>query len=288
MPEGLAVANWVLKTARGVTAFYDIDTPVTLAKLERGDEEYLAAGAIPRFGMYLSFTGGPILQKLERRFGANMARAFYCSVDPDLYFPEPRQPAWLLGYLGTYSADRQPALQSLLVDAAAQMPLEKFAVAGPLYPPDLTWPENVERIEHLAPPQHRAFYNAQKFTLNITRLDMRNAGYSPSVRLFEAAACATPILSDYWPGLETLFTPGKEIVVARSTAEALRHLTAIGETARLAIGRAARQRVLAEHTAEHRARQLERYIAEYRSPLHAPSAVVASAVPLRPRRADNV
>ena len=288
VPEGVAVADWVLRTARGITAFYDIDTPVTLAKLERGDEEYLAARAIPRFGIYLSFTGGPTLRRLENQFGAKMARAFYCSVDPELYCPEPRQPEWLMGYLGTYSADRQPALESLLAQPAAQLPRARFAVAGPLYPPDLEWPDNVERIEHLAPPQHRAFYNAQKFTLNITRADMRNAGYSPSVRLFEAAACGTAILSDPWPGLETLFTPHKEILVARSTAEALQYLTATSDLQRAEIGRAARKRVLAEHTAEHRARQLEHYVAEYRGQLFPPSAILASAVSTRQRRSGRL
>ena len=262
VPDGVEVGDWVQRTARGITAFYDIDTPVTLSKLERGDEEYLAASAVPRYGMYLSFTGGPVLRRIEREFGAPMARALYCAVDPELYYPEHRPPDWLMGYLGTHSADRQPALEALLIEPARQLAKSRFAVAGPLYPSTIEWPDNVERCEHLPPPEHRSFYNGQQFTLNITRADMVKAGYSPSVRLFEAAACGTPIISDYWVGLDELFTPGKEVLVARSTADALRLLQGFNESERAELGRRARERVLTEHTAVHRAAQLEQYVAE--------------------------
>ncbi len=265
VPEGVAVGDWVLQTAAGITAFYDIDTPVTLAKLERGDEEYVARRQISQYGLYFSFTGGPTLRRIEKQFGARMARALYCSVDADLYFPEARERTWLMGYLGTYSEDRQPALEQLLIGPARQLTTERFAVAGPLYPDKIDWPENVERIEHLAPPQHRAFYNAQRFTLNITRADMRNSGYSPSVRLFEAAACGTPIVSDAWPGIEEFFVPGKEILIARSTADAIGYLTRPSEPEALAIGVRGRKRVLREHTAVHRALQIEQYVQEYRT-----------------------
>jgi spore maturation protein CgeB len=263
VPDGVKVAEWVHCTAQGITAFYDIDTPVTLAKLERGDFEYLVPGAIAKFGMYLSFTGGPTLRRIERDFGSRMARALHCSVDPELYYPEPRAPEWLLGYLGTYSADRQPALERLLIAPARKLPLKRFVVAGPLYPNEISWPSNVSRIEHLPPAEHRSFYNAQRFTLNITRADMVKAGHSPSVRLFEAAACAIPIISDWWVGLDEIFTPGKEVVIAKSASEAVRLLGRLTESQRIAIGRRARDRILAEHTSSHRARQVEEYVREY-------------------------
>ena len=93
----------------------------------------------------------------------------------------------------------------------------RFCVAGSLYPDHLVWPANVERIDHLPPSTHRSFYNSQFWTLNVTRADMVRAGYSPSVRLFEAAACGTPIISDAWPGLAEIFEPGAEILIARSS-----------------------------------------------------------------------
>ncbi len=260
VPEGVAVGEWVTTTTRGITAFYDIDTPVTLAKLARGDREYLSPALIKRYALYLSFTGGPTLERLERQYGAPRARPLYCAVDPNLYYPECCEERWELGYLGTYSPDRQPALEALLIEPARRWAQGCFVVAGPQYPPTIAWPANVQRIEHLPPARHRAFYNAQRFTLNITRADMVRAGYSPSIRLFEAAACATPIISDYWEGLEIFFTPGKEILIARAPQEALHYLRELPEAERVALGWGARARVLSEHTAAHRAAELEAYI----------------------------
>jgi spore maturation protein CgeB len=267
VPEGVAAGNWVVDEANGLTAFYDIDTPVTLAKLADGDCSYLSPELIPRYQLYLSFTGGPTLARIESLYCAPMARPLYCAVDPDLYYPEPfTAKKWKLGYLGTYSDDRQPALERLLLAPARLDPADEMVVAGSLYPEPVQWPDNVERIAHLSPADHRAFYNAQDFTLNITRAEMIRAGYSPSVRLFEAAACGTPIVSDAWPGLETFFTPGEEILLAESTAEMLAILREVPATTALALGRRARERVLAHHTAAHRAAELEALIIKASSP----------------------
>jgi spore maturation protein CgeB len=260
VPDGIAVARWALETARGRAAFYDIDTPVTFAALSRGACEYLSRELVPRFDLYLSFTGGPMLAALERELGAKRAVPLYCSVDPELYRPADADPSWDLGYLGTYSPDRQPALEQLLVEPARRWPEGRFAVVGPQYPPALAWPRNVVRRDHLAPPEHPGFYTAQRFTLNVTRADMVQAGFSPSVRLFEAAACATPVVSDPWRGLDTFFEPGREILLARSPEESLRIIRETPEGERRRLGAAARRRVLAEHTAAHRARSLERYV----------------------------
>jgi spore maturation protein CgeB len=254
VPDGVAVGEWVTATARGVPAFYDIDTPVTLAKLDRGDHEYLAPHLIPSYRIYLSFTGGPTLRRLEDDLGSPHAEAFHCLVDPELYFPEPTAARWDLGYLGTYSEDRQPALERLLLEPARRDPSLRCVVAGPQYPAEIEWPANVERIEHLPPARHRRFYAEQRFTVNVTRADMARAGWSPSVRLFEAGACAVPVISDAWEGLDAFFAPGREIIVAEQPDEVLR---ALAEADGPAIGAAARERVLREHTAEQRARQLE-------------------------------
>jgi spore maturation protein CgeB len=192
-----------------------------------------------------------------RRYGSPAARALYCSVDPEAYPALERAKRWDLSYLGTYSPDRQPTLDRLLIEPARRAPHLRFVVAGPQYPDDIAWPENVERIDHVPPHEHPGFYAASRSTLNVTRADMIRAGYSPSVRLFEAAACATPIISDMWPGLETLFLPAREIVLAAHPEEVLQRLATSGEAERAAIGQAARRRVLAEHTAAHRADTLE-------------------------------
>lgn len=262
VPDGVAVGNVVTSLAKGVTAFYDIDTPVTLAKLEKGDYEYLHPSQISQYNLYLSFTGGPTLQRIEQQFGSPMARALHCSFDADLYYPEQREKQWDLGYLGTYSDDRQPPLQNLMLGAAAVFKRGKFVVAGPQYPATIHWPGNVQRIEHLPPSAHRDFYNSQRFTLNITRADMVRAGYSPSVRLFEAAACATPIISDDWDGIESFFEAGTEILITRSAGDTLHYLRDLTEEERVAIGERARSKVLHQHTANHRATELENYYNE--------------------------
>ena len=262
VPDGIEIGNWVTRSARGVCAFYDIDTPETLSQLESDRPLYLSRALIPRYGLYLSFTGGPALELLERKYGAPRARPLYCSADAEMYRPEPPDLHWDLGYMGTYSADRQPGLERLLLQAAAADRQSRFIVAGPQYPEAIDWPGNVTRIAHLPPDQHRSFYNRQRFTLNLTRSRMREMGYSPSVRLFEAAACATPIISDAWPGLETLFTPNEEILIAESTRDTLEYLHTLSERERLAIGARARERMLNEHTSEHRARELLGYVAE--------------------------
>jgi spore maturation protein CgeB len=261
VPEGVAVGRFVQETARGVTAFYDIDTPVTLAKIEGGDFEYLSPEVIAGFDLYLSFTGGPTLRHIERRYGAPAARALYCSVDPDAYPPLDLPKKWDLSYLGTYSPDRQPTLERLLIEPARRLPHRRFVVAGPQYPAGIDWPANVERIEHLPPSEHPAFYCASRFTLNVTRADMIAAGWSPSVRLFEAAACAVPVISDRWEGLDALFAPGREILLADGTGDVTAALEA-GDAGAPAIGLAARERVLAAHTAAHRAAELETHLAE--------------------------
>jgi spore maturation protein CgeB len=227
VPEGIEVGAWVQRTALGVTAFYDIDTPVTLGLLDRGQCEYLSP-----------------------------------EVDAEIYQPQALTVQWDLGYMGTYSPDRQPALERLLLKPARQARHLRFLVAGPKYPDNLHWPENVSRLAHVEPARHPWLYCSQRFTLNLTRADMVAAGHSPSVRLFEAAACGTPIISDYWEGLERLLVPGREILVADSTRDVLGILADVSESERVALGRRARERVLAAHTSAHRARELERYVGE--------------------------
>lgn len=261
VPDGVSVARWVQETAKGPTLYYDIDTPVTMAKLARGDFEYITPELIAGFDIYLSFSGGPVLERLERECGARRAAPLYCSVDPERHRPELMVGArWDLSYLGTYSADRQPKLERLLIEVAEQCPRHRFVVAGPQYDKSIRWPANVERIEHLAPAEHKEFYSASRFTLNITRSDMTTAGYSPSVRLFEAAACGVPVISDEWPGLESFFRPGEEILTASDCEDVKALITQMKEADRFRIGRRARRRVLAEHSGEKRARELERLI----------------------------
>ncbi len=246
--------------ARCPVLFYDIDTPITLAALRaEGRIAYLDAVDIPHYAAYLTFTGGPVLQELERRFGAKKAVALFCSVDPDLYRPSALRTEFQadLSYLGTYAADRQIKLLRLLDEPASLLPTASFLVAGPLYPSDTRWRSNVRHLDHVAPADHPAFYSSSRFTLNLTRDDMVQAGHSPSVRLFEASACGAAILSDDWAGLSDLLTPGEEILLPKDSAEVADMLQHLTDGERVRIGANARIRILAEHTAAHRAVELE-------------------------------
>lgn len=133
-------------------------------------------------------------------------------------------------------------------------------VAGPQYPALIDWPDNVERLEHVAPIDHAAFYAAQRFTLNITRAAMLAAGWSPSVRLFEAAACGIPIISDRWNGLTELLPEHDAILIADSTEAVLAALNDVGELERQRIGQCARSIVLDTHTGTARAHEMLRHL----------------------------
>ena len=264
-PDAIAATEALLDAGSAPLFFYDIDTPITLAQLRaHGRTEYLEGAAIPHYKAYLSFTGGPALRELEDTFGSPCALPFYCSVDPDLYRPMPLNPEFAcdLSYLGTYAADRQPKLLRYLDSAAALLPDKRFIVAGPQYPPETKFQPNVERIIHLSPREHPSFYSSSRFTLNLTRADMVAAGYSPSVRLFEASACGAALLSDSWKGLDEFLHPGEEILLPRDEYEVSDILRNFPEEARQRLGARARERILSEHTSEHRARQFENVVTQ--------------------------
>ena len=261
VPDAVELTRWLYDVVDAPLAFYDIDTPVTVATLEKEQCTYLSRESIAWYDLYLSFAGGPVLYRLHNEFGAALVRPLYCSVDSALYHQESVPTQYELGYLGTYSTDRQPTIERLLLDVARLEPGRRFAIAGAQYPKDVQWPANVRHFEHLPPADHRSFYNAQRFTLNVTRSDMIANGYSPSVRLFEAAACGVPIISDWWAGLDEFFGPDREIVIASSTEDVQRALQ-MDDATRAEMGRRARDRVLSAHTAAHRAQELEQYVSE--------------------------
>jgi spore maturation protein CgeB len=264
-PDAIAATRMLLDAGYGPLLFYDIDTPITMSHLRAsGRCDYLDAALIPHYSAYLSFTGGPTLRELETRFGSPHAVAFYCSVDPDLYRPREVNPEYRcdLSYLGTYARDRQPKLMQLLNNPAYMLPDACFIVAGAMYPEHVSWAPNVTRIIHVSPPAHPGFYSSSRFTLNLTRDEMIAAGYSPSVRLFEASACGAAILSDNWLGLDQFLTPGDEILLPRDTQEVADILLNFAEEDRARMGQRARERILAEHTSEHRAHEFEKIVVQ--------------------------
>lgn len=258
-PDAAAAAQLMFDApARMLRTYYDLDTPVTLARLEAGETvEYLPAESLAEFDLVLSYTGGAALEALEHRLGARRVAPLYGHVDPQVHRPVAPRDRFRadLSYLGTYAADRQQRLQELFIEPAHRRPALRFVLGGASYPQDFPWCANIWFLHHVSPPEHAAFYSSSRLTLNVTRAEMAAMGHCPSGRLFEAAACGTPLLTDEWEGLERFFVPGREILTARGCGEAVRALDL--DDAELArIGRAARERVLAEHSSEHRAREL--------------------------------
>ena len=257
-PDALAATSLVGDSRAALRCFYDLDTPVTLDRLEAHEPvPYIGPSGLAEFDLVLSYTGGAALEALRTRLGARRTAALYGWADPAVYRPVTAQPAYLadLSYLGTYAADRQDMLACLFVAPARARPASRFVIGGAQYPQDFPWTQNIFFVRHLPPPEHPAFYSSARMTLNVTRAAMARMGWCPSGRLFEAAACGTPILSDSWPGLDAFFEPGREIIVASTTEGALAALDANPDALRT-MARRARERVLAEHTAAHRARTL--------------------------------
>ena len=263
-PDGIAAIDLALDSRAPVTAFYDIDTPITVAQL-RADSNlsYLRTGQIAHLDVYFSFTGGPLLLELELRYKAKRAIPLYCSFDEKIYRRREAGKRYScdLSYMGTYAPDRQPKVNEWLLDVAAAEPHRSFILAGPQYPKSIRPPKNVRRIEHLNPRWHPHLYSSSRFVLNVTRRDMVACGYSPSVRLFEAAACGATLVSDNWPGLETFFRQGSEILLPVTGKDVRQYLNDMDENLVRRIGDAAQARVLDAHTSVQRAVEFEDAIA---------------------------
>jgi spore maturation protein CgeB len=264
-PHGVEATNLVLDS-KALKVFYDLDTPVTLDAIAKGHPvPYLGPSGLAGFDTVLSYAGGAALDALRDVLSARHVVPLYGSVDPVVHHPAPASDAYRahLSYLGTYAADRQDRLEALFIEPARRLPHSRFILAGSQYPPDFPLTPNIYYLSHVRPPDHASFYCSAGLNLNVTRGVMANMGYCPSGRLFEVAACGAPILTDSWPGLDEFFEPGREILVASNTAEAMEHLATSPEKLK-AIGAAARRRALDQHTADHRAEFLESVLASSR------------------------
>jgi spore maturation protein CgeB len=258
-PDGIAASDLLLDSNAPLRVFYDLDAPVTLWRLSHGEEmPYVGPRGYRDFDLVLSYTGGRVLDELRARLGCRRVVPLYGSVDPAVHMcvaPQDRYRADL-SYMGTWSEDRDESLRTLFIEPARRLPARKFLLGGAKYRDDFPWLPNIFFMNHLPPAEHPAFFCSSRITLNVTRRPMAEMGYCPSGRLFEAAACGVPVLSDYWEGLENFYTPGTEILVAQTTAEAIEIVT--GSREELArIGSAARERTLECHTSDVRARELE-------------------------------
>ena len=257
-PDGIAASELVLGATHPLGVFYDLDTPVTLGRLARSETiPYIGAAGLREFDLVLSYTGGKAIEQLRTRLGARRVLPLYGHVDPEVHRPAAAAMRYAadLSYLGTFAADRQEAVDELFIAPARELPHKRFLLGGAQYPPDFPWSENIFFVRHLPASEHPAFFSSSRMTLNVTRRDMAAMGWCPSGRLFEAAACGAAIISDSWDGLDQFFTPGTEILVARNCQDVVGALELSNAEIRR-IGAAARERTLAEHTSDHRAKGL--------------------------------
>jgi spore maturation protein CgeB len=262
--DAIAATGLMLGSGVRLRVFYDLDTPVTLDALESGQAvDFIGPRGLVDFDLVLSYTGGRALEELQARLGARRVAPLYGSVDPEVHRPAAPDPRFAsdLSYLGTYAADRQAALESLLIEPARRLPQRRFLIGGAQYPQEFPWTPNIFFMRHLEPAQHPVFYCSSRLTLNITRRAMKAMGYCPSGRLFEAAACGAPLLTDAWEGIDRFFTPETEILIASTADEAIAALER-SDAELQAIAENARARIFAEHTAAHRVQQLERMLDE--------------------------
>jgi spore maturation protein CgeB len=275
-PDSLAAGDVVLAECNGLRVFYDLDTPVTLARLEAGESvPYIASSGLRDFDLVLSYSGGRALDEFRTRLGARRVAPLYGHVDPDLHRPAQPLPHYRadLSYLGTYSEDRQEALVALLVVPAQLRRDRKFLIGGAQYPQHFPWSSNIYFVRHLPPAEHAAFFCSSRLTLNVTRRAMVERGWCPSGRLFEAAACGVPMVSDVWEGLGAFFQPDEEIILAERSADVTAALE-LGDQELQTMARRARDRTLQEHSSRRRADELIQLL---ESASHAQPGVLASA-----------
>ncbi|HEX3019494.1 MAG TPA: glycosyltransferase [Chitinispirillaceae bacterium] len=251
-------ATELLNSFRKLKVFYDLDTPVTLKNIEDGKwPSYIPQNGLGMFDLVLSYTGGNALNRIREVFGVKLVFPLYGSADPQLHYPTCQIDKYSgdLSYLGTYAKDRQLKLEELFIKPAVVLKNKRFILAGAQYPNDIKLTDNITFLSHVAPPEHSCFYCSSNFTLNITRSAMATMGYCASGRLFEAALCEVPILSDWWVGMDTFFYPGEEIIVVKTAMDVIEAMS-MNEKKRQVLTKAARRRVLREHTAEKRAQEL--------------------------------
>ncbi len=258
-PDAIVATELVLSSGAGVRCFYDLDAGVTLNRLSKGEPvEYIGERGLRDFDLVLTYTGGRAMEELRSRLGARNVAPLYGSVDPEVHYRVLPQEHYTadLSYLGTFAEDRQAALEALFIEPARRLPNRRFVMGGAMYPRDFPWTRNVFFVRHLPPEEHPAFYSSSRLTLNVTRRAMAAMGYCPPARIFEAAACGTPVLTDRWEGIEYFFKPGSEILVADRTEDAMAAIDLGGDDL-AKLGARARERALDQHTAAHRVSEFE-------------------------------
>ena len=253
----LEAAVLTLRRRDNLVAFWDVDAPATLDRLE-GDSADPFAALILLYDIVFTYGGGEPVVRAYRRLGARGCEPVYNALDPATHFPVEPDPRFAaeLGFLGNRLPDREARVVEFFFGAAQALPQARFLLGGAGWDQVLL-PSNVRYVGHVGTADHNAFNASVRAVLNINRASMAAYGFSPPTRVFEAAGAGACLITDDWEGIEQFLEPGDEILVAKDGREVASLLVGLGSERAREIGSAAKARVLADHTYAQRAIQVE-------------------------------
>jgi spore maturation protein CgeB len=255
----------VLDVGARTTIFWDVDAPATLARLEHDGGDPLRE-LVPRYDLVLTYGGGDPVVERYRALGAHECVPVYNALDPETHHPVPPEPRFDcdLVFVGNRLPDREARVDEFFLGAASAAASRSFLLGGAGWD-DKPRPANVRLLGHVGTDDHNAVNSTPLAVLNVTRQDMAENGWSPPTRVFEAAGAGACVITDAWEGVEDFLDPSREVLVAESGDAVAGLLHALTPERARAIGAAARDRLLREHTYAHRAEQLEAVLAGVRA-----------------------
>ncbi|MFN3513752.1 MAG: glycosyltransferase [Phenylobacterium sp.] len=246
--------------AHALRIYWDVDAPATLAEIGPQPQHPLRR-LLPALDLVLTYGGGPPVIAEYERLGARRCQPIYNALDPETHHPVPADPAYVadLNFLANRLPDREARVEAFFLEAAARLPDRQFILGGNGWD-DKSMPANVRKIGHLGTAAHNAFNASPLAVLNVARDSMAHVGFSPATRVFEAAGAGACLITDAWEGVELFLTPDEEVLVARDGQDVAEHLRALTPERAKAIGEAARQRLLSEHTYTRRGAEVDTLI----------------------------
>ncbi len=255
--ERLERAVLDIRRPDGLVIFWDVDAPATLDRVRANPSDPFAA-LIPKYDLILTYGGGQPVVDGYLACGARVCVPIYNALDPDTHHPVPPDPRFDadLGFLGNRLPDREARVEEFFLSAAARLPQQRFLLGGNGWQ-DKPMPPNVSDVGHVYTRDHNAFNCTPRAVLNISRDSMARYGFSPATRVFEAAGAGACLITDQWIGIEMFLEPDREVLVAADGEEVAGHVRALSAERARRIGEAARARVLAHHTYEHRAAEVD-------------------------------
>ena len=256
----LEAAVLEIKESHTITAFWDVDAPVTLDRVKANRSDPFLE-LIPHYDLVLTYGGGDPVVNGYKALGARECVPIYNALDPDTHHPVAAEERFKcdLALLANRLPDREARIEKFFLEAAEKLPEFRFMLGGSGWA-DKPMPANVNYVGHVYTRDHNAFNCSARAVLNVNRDSMASYGFSPPTRIFEAAGAAACMITDAWEGIENFLTPDREVLVANDADDVVRHLLALDDERARQIGQAALQRVLAEHTYAHRAVQLEKLL----------------------------